>query len=125
VDSISLSSSVARAAAAAAGHLGRNNIVTAIPGSSDYDRESGPCSYFLALSVQEKQDLVTAIYSNHPTQQSIKGTAWGVYNAVVAYNDHVIEGHNTARSSAQENRMLRIATELNITDRALALLGAK
>ena len=37
----------------------------------------------------ETRDQVLAIYENSPTQQNIAGTAWGLFQSVVEYADHV------------------------------------
>jgi len=36
----------------------------------------------------EKLKSIKGIYKNHHTQQNIKGTAWGVYNAVTYFENH-------------------------------------
>lgn len=51
-----------------------------------------------------------------------KGTAWGAWNAVVAYNDHRIGGRNRSFTAA-ENRFQRIGfANKSIADKAMALL---
>lgn len=69
------------------------------------------------------RDDISAIYCGAGLGQSeIKGTAWGVFNAVVAYNDHFANGRKTAQTIA-ENRFQRIMLGENITKKAFALLS--
>lgn len=75
---------------------------------------------------QNTQSTIRAIYSDDPTQKAIKNTAWGAFNAVVAFNDHVVGGRNTEVASAEENRMIRLMlrdSARGLTQRAMALLS--
>ena len=56
-------------------------------------------------------------------QDEVRGTAWGAWQAVVAYNDHVMTSRRTRTSTAEETRFERIMGGQNIGSRALALLS--
>jgi phage/plasmid-like protein (TIGR03299 family) len=56
-------------------------------------------------------------------QSDVRGTAWGAWQAVVAYNDHVMTSRKTRTSTAAETRFDRILGGENIGSRALALLS--
>jgi phage/plasmid-like protein (TIGR03299 family) len=56
-------------------------------------------------------------------QDEVHGTAWGAWQAVVAYNDHAMTSRTTRTSTAAETRFERILGGDNIGSRALALLS--
>jgi phage/plasmid-like protein (TIGR03299 family) len=56
-------------------------------------------------------------------QGEVCGTAWGAWQAVVAYNDHAMTSRTTRTSTAAETRFERILGGENIGSRALALLS--
>lgn len=56
-------------------------------------------------------------------QDEVRGTAWGAWQAVVAYNDHSMTSRRTRTSTAEETRFERILGGANIGSRALALLS--
>jgi phage/plasmid-like protein (TIGR03299 family) len=67
---------------------------------------------------------ISRVYRGHGGgQDDVRGTAWGAWNAVVAYNDHEVPGRKTRTSSAAETRFERIMSGQNIGSRALALLS--
>lgn len=67
-------------------------------------------------------DIITR-YRSAEDQRPIVGTAWGLFNAVVAYNDHHAAGRVQRDADPAEARMSRILLRENITDRAFALLS--
>lgn len=56
-------------------------------------------------------------------QDEVRGTAWGAWQAVVAYNDHAMTSRRTRTSTPAETRFERILGGHNIGGRALALLS--
>jgi phage/plasmid-like protein (TIGR03299 family) len=56
-------------------------------------------------------------------QDAVRGTAWGAWQAVVAFNDHAMTSRRTRTSTPAENRFERILSGENIGSRALALLS--
>jgi phage/plasmid-like protein (TIGR03299 family) len=56
-------------------------------------------------------------------QDDVYGSAWGAWQAVVAYNDHRVTSRRTRTSTPAENRFERILSGDNIGSRALALLS--
>lgn len=52
-------------------------------------------------------DAIWGVYNDAPDQAEIRGTAWGAFNAVVAYHDHHMASRKTKVDPA-ENRMTRI-----------------
>ena len=62
-------------------------------------------------------------YRGADDQQEIVGTAWGLFNAVVAHHDHQASGRVRRGTDPAEARMGRILLRDNITDRAFALLS--
>lgn len=77
--------------------------------------------------VERRRETIEQVYRTHPTQEAIRGTAWGAYNAVTFYNDHLTPRRDTedADSSKADQRMLAIVNGNNIGDRALELLLKK
>jgi phage/plasmid-like protein (TIGR03299 family) len=70
------------------------------------------------------RDEINAIYRGHRFgQDEVRGTAWGAWQAVVAYNDHGMTSRRTRTSTAEETRFERILSGQNIGSRALALLS--
>ncbi len=70
------------------------------------------------------RDEISSIYhGDRYGQDDVHGTAWGVWNAVVAYNDHAMTSRKTRVSTAEETRFERILSGENIGSRALALLS--
>jgi phage/plasmid-like protein (TIGR03299 family) len=67
-------------------------------------------------------DILTT-YRSADDQREIVGTAWGLFNAVVAHNDHQAAGRVRHDADPAEARMSRILLRENITDRAYALLS--
>ena len=76
---------------------------------------------------QNKVDLITAIYRNSPTQDNIRGTAWGALNALTERIDYFrnprggsIEGVASAASgfeagvNAEKSRILSAVKELTL-----------
>jgi thiamine phosphate synthase YjbQ (UPF0047 family) len=64
------------------------------------------------------------IYHNDSLgQDEVRGTAWGAWQAVVAYNDHAMTARRTRTSTPEESRFERILSGENIGSRALALLS--
>ncbi len=87
------------------------------------------------LAVQAQSDL-NEIYYGHPTQDGIRGTAWGAFNATTFYFDHVaktrLRGGRINRSKAEieadeaENRAMRTWFGVNtLPQRAAGLLGIR
>lgn len=77
--------------------------------------------------VTNTRELIAEIYNSdnpHLGQRDVRGSQWGVYNAVVAYNDHAMGGRETRTSKPEESRFVRILDGTNITHRAFALLTA-
>lgn len=74
-------------------------------------------------NARELRATLRMIYRDEPTQQDIKGTAWGFVNAVAFHQDHGKKSRETTRSSAAENRMLASSFSRNLVDRALALVS--
>ena len=75
-------------------------------------------------SAGKVREAITEIYETAPDQVEIRGTAWGAYNAVVAYHDHIMRSREGVGSAA-ENRMMRVMlkdSERQLPRRALALL---
>jgi phage/plasmid-like protein (TIGR03299 family) len=67
---------------------------------------------------------ISGIYHGHRFgQDDVRGTAWGAWQAVVAYNDHEMTSRKTRTSTAEETRFERILGGQNIGSRALALLS--
>lgn len=67
---------------------------------------------------------ISGIYRGHRFgQDDVRGTAWGAWQAVVAYNDHAMTSRRTRTSTAEETRFERILSGQNIGSRALALLS--
>jgi phage/plasmid-like protein (TIGR03299 family) len=67
---------------------------------------------------------ISSIYHGHRYgQDEVRGTAWGAWQAVVAYNDHEMTSRRTRTSTADETRFERILGGDNIGSRALALLS--
>ena len=67
---------------------------------------------------------ISGIYrSSRLGQDEVRGTAWGAWQAVVAYNDHAMTSRTTRTSTAAETRFERILGGENIASRALALLS--
>jgi phage/plasmid-like protein (TIGR03299 family) len=56
-------------------------------------------------------------------QDDVYGTAWGAWQAVVAYNDHAMTSRRSRTSTPAETRFERILGGENIGSRALALLS--
>jgi phage/plasmid-like protein (TIGR03299 family) len=70
------------------------------------------------------RDEINAIYRGHRFgQDEVRGTVWGAWQAVVAYNDHGMTSRRTRTSTAEETRFERILSGQNIGSRALALLS--
>jgi phage/plasmid-like protein (TIGR03299 family) len=70
------------------------------------------------------RDDISAIYRGHHLgQDDVRGTAWGAWQAVVAYNDHAVTSRKTRTSTAEESRFERIMRGQNIASRALTLLS--
>jgi phage/plasmid-like protein (TIGR03299 family) len=70
------------------------------------------------------RDEISGIYHGHRYgQDDVHGTAWGAWQAVVAYNDHAMTSRKTRTSTAAETRFERILGGENIGTRALALLS--
>ena len=71
------------------------------------------------------RDTLDTVYLTHPTQANKVDTAWGAYNAVTFYTNHLQTRRKTDSASAEENRMEALtggkADEL--AARALQLLG--
>ena len=74
-----------------------------------------------AVNVREAIDRVYR--SSAFGQDEVRGTAWGAWQAVVAYNDHIMTSRKTRTSTAAETRFERILGGDNIGSRALALLS--
>jgi phage/plasmid-like protein (TIGR03299 family) len=70
------------------------------------------------------RDAIDGVYrGSRFGQRDVRGTAWGAWQAVVAYNDHVMTSRKTRTSTAAETRFERILGGENISSRALALLS--
>jgi len=70
------------------------------------------------------RDEISGIYHGHRYgQDHVRGTAWGAWQAVVAFNDHEMTSRKTRTSTAEETRFERILSGENIGGRALALLS--
>lgn len=69
------------------------------------------------------RDTLDTIYLTHPTQANKLDTAWGAYNAITFYTNHLQTRRKTDTATAEENRMeaLTGATDA-LAERALALL---
>jgi phage/plasmid-like protein (TIGR03299 family) len=66
---------------------------------------------------------ILSTYRTTDDQREIVGTAWGLFNAVVAHHDHQASGRVGRETDPAEARMSRILLRENITDRAYALLS--
>lgn len=78
------------------------------------------------LIAGHKRDTVRDIYLTASNLDGIRGTNWGVYNAVVEWHDHGIQRRDTPQTSASENRLTAIMTDRgSVRPRALALLSGK
>lgn len=81
-------------------------------------------SKFADTRAQNVRQAIDAIYNGDAFgQREIQGTAWGAYNAVVAYNDHAVSARQSKTSTPAETRFQRIVSGENIGARALALLS--
>lgn len=89
-----------------------------VPASTDpeHDRK---VSFALKL-----RDTLDTVYLTHPTQQNKLDTAWGAYNAVTFYTNHLQTRRKTDSATAEENRMeaLTGGREDELAARALKLL---
>lgn len=70
-----------------------------------------------------RTDISRIYFGNRYGQADVRGTAWGAWQAVVAYNDHEMTSRTTRTSTAEETRFERILGGQNIGSRALALLS--
>ncbi len=85
------------------------------------DPPDSPHGQTRTTNVREEID---GIYHGHTFgQDAVRGTAWGAWQAVVAYNDHAMTSRRTRTSTAAETRFERILGGDNIGNRALALLS--
>jgi len=75
-----------------------NKIITAIYPKPDELNKQGTTVW------SNKIDLVNDIYFKSPTQENIKGTAWGVFNALTERLDY-FRGERKAKNSSQ-NRLI-------------------
>ena len=75
-----------------------NKIITAIYPKPDELNKQGTTVW------ANKIDLVNDIYFKSPTQENIKGTAWGVFNALTERLDY-FRGERKAKNSSQ-NRLI-------------------
>jgi E3 ubiquitin-protein ligase DOA10 len=75
-----------------------NKIITAIYPKPDELNKQGTTVW------SNKIDLVNDIYFKSPTQENIKGTAWGVFNALTERLDY-FRGERKAKNSNQ-NRLI-------------------
>jgi phage/plasmid-like protein (TIGR03299 family) len=75
-----------------------NKIITAIYPKPDELNKQGTTVW------SNKIDLVNDIYFKSPTQENIKGTAWGVFNALTERLDY-FRGDRKAKNSSQ-NRLI-------------------
>lgn len=69
------------------------------------------------------QDTIRNIYVKTPNLQNIRGTAWGVMQAVIDYNDHFVKSRGGDDAKKAENRMRRILSQKNITHEAQKILA--
>lgn len=74
-----------------------------------------------ARNAADRQSAITAILE-HDDLANIKGTAWGVYNAVAEYADWLQPSRGSAFDTADANRFRRALDDGGIKDRALSLL---
>jgi phage/plasmid-like protein (TIGR03299 family) len=76
-------------------------------------------------SVERTRERIADVYFNNETEDGIRGTAWGAYNAVTFYNDHLTPRREMTEGdgSKADSRMLAIVSGNNIGDKALALLS--
>lgn len=70
-----------------------------------------------------KIDRIETIYRFHPTQQNIKGTAWGVFNAITYHENH---DKHTVRGERSQGTALRLTEGLGdeVMQRAFSILQA-
>lgn len=71
------------------------------------------------------RDTLDTIYLQHPTQDNKRDTAWGAYNAVTFYTNHLQTRRKTDAANAAENRMEALTggtSTSDLAERALALL---
>ena len=73
----------------------------------------------------ETRARISSIYREAPDQKPISGTAWGAFNAVTHYFDHVVKSRE-GTGSAEENRMIRVMlkdSDRLLPQKAMALLS--
>jgi len=89
-----------------------------VPVSEDPDHDR-KVSFALKL-----RDTLDTIYLTHPSQTNKVDTAWGAYNAVTFYTNHLQTRRKTDSATAEENRMeaLTGGREDELAARALRLL---
>lgn len=77
-------------------------------------------------AAKNRDEAIQAItgYWNGENLANVKGTAWGALQAVGEYADWDRPVRNTTRTTAEENRFVRVTKESKIKDRAVELLVA-
>ncbi len=68
------------------------------------------------------REALRTVYRTTPDLDPIRGTAWGVLQAVTAYHDHHARTRRTAGRTIAEARFERATEPAGLKDRALALL---
>jgi phage/plasmid-like protein (TIGR03299 family) len=93
-------------------------LAALIPIEPDADRKDRKVSRAFSL-----RDTIDMVYREQPSQDNKRGTAWGAYNAVTFYTNHIQTRRKTEQATAEENRMdaLTLGTD-SLADRALVLL---
>lgn len=78
-----------------------------------------------ATAIEKTREAITTIYRQNPTEDNARGTAWGAYNAVSFYHDHVTPRREMTEGdgSPADQRMLAILAGNNIGDRAYDILS--
>jgi len=77
-----------------------------------------------ATMAQNTQQEIADVYYGEPTQADIVGTAWGAFQAVTFYVDH-LQPTRVSLGSDAENRFRRSLEAKNLAHRAMAVLGEK
>lgn len=98
----------------------QNFLDTLLNPAVDSNEEPGPREEAM---IARKRSTIEEVYFTHPTQEEIRGTAWGAYNAVTFYNDHLTRRRNMeGDGTPADQRMLAIIGGNNLGDKALDIL---
>jgi hypothetical protein len=77
-----------------------------------------------ATVAQQTRDSIAEIYTKAASIGDKKGTAYGAYNAVTAYTNHVVKRMDTATGTAADNRFEALVLDRDLlAARALDYMG--